>query len=69
MASESGKTTWPELVGANGDSAAATIEEENKNVKATVLKEGTPVTKDFRTNRVRVWVDENNVVTQAPTIG
>ena len=65
----SGKNSWPELVGANGEVAAATVERENINVDAVVLREGTGVTKDFRCNRVRVWVDEQGVVTRAPRIG
>ncbi|EEF41423.1 proteinase inhibitor [Ricinus communis] len=69
MADCLGKNSWPELVGANGDEAAAAIEKENKYVDAIVLKEGTPVTKDFRCSRVWVWVDENGVVTRTPTIG
>ncbi|EEF41424.1 Proteinase inhibitor, putative [Ricinus communis] len=64
-----GKDSWPELVGAKGDDAAATVEKENKHVHAIVLKEGTPVTRDFRCNRVWVWVDENGVVTRAPKTG
>ncbi|KAF2302508.1 hypothetical protein GH714_036619 [Hevea brasiliensis] len=67
MANEcAGKKAWPELLGGNGHSAAATIEKENKKVDAIVLKEGTSVTKDFRCNRVRVWGDDNRVVTRVP---
>ncbi|KAF8394317.1 hypothetical protein HHK36_020524 [Tetracentron sinense] len=64
-----GKNSWPELVGENGETAAAKIEKENHNVDAIVLLEGTPVTKDFRCNRVWVWVDEKGNVTRAPRIG
>ncbi|KAF9686876.1 hypothetical protein SADUNF_Sadunf02G0035300 [Salix dunnii] len=64
-----GKNSWPELVRANGEVAAATVERENIYVDAVVLREGTPVTKDFRCNRVRVWVDEQGVVTRVPQIG
>ncbi len=61
-----GKKAWPELLGGNGDSAAATIEKENKKVDAIVLKEGTSVTKDFRCNRVWVWVDDNGHSSSLP---
>ncbi|KDP36380.1 hypothetical protein JCGZ_08649 [Jatropha curcas] len=63
-----GKSSWPELLGANGKAAAALIEKENSNVNAIVLKEGTPVTADFRCDRVRVWVNECGVVVQVPII-
>ncbi|KAG6658747.1 hypothetical protein CIPAW_04G183600 [Carya illinoinensis] len=53
-----GKNSWPELVGA-----------ENSNVHATVLLEGTPVTRDFRCDRVRVWVKESGVVYAVPQVG
>ncbi|KDP36376.1 hypothetical protein JCGZ_08645 [Jatropha curcas] len=69
MASECpGKSSWPELLGANGKAAAALIEKENKHVNAIVLKEGTPVTRDFRCDRVWVWVNECGVVVRVPII-
>ncbi|XVE72986.1 hypothetical protein DITRI_Ditri11bG0081900 [Diplodiscus trichospermus] len=64
-----GKNSWPELVGEKGETAKAAIESENPNVGATVLLEGTPVTRDFRCNRVWVWVNENGQVVRVPTIG
>ncbi|KAG8653970.1 hypothetical protein MANES_05G086324v8 [Manihot esculenta] len=64
-----GKNAWPELVGIDGNCAAAIIEKENKHVKAIVLKDGTPVTGDFSCGRVWVWVNENNVVIGTPRVG
>ncbi|XP_018825238.1 inhibitor of trypsin and hageman factor [Juglans regia] len=70
MASECpGKNSWPELIGASGEAAAEKIEAENSNVHATVLLEGTPVTRDFRCDRVRVWVTESGVVYEVPRVG
>ncbi|KAG8653958.1 hypothetical protein MANES_05G086355v8 [Manihot esculenta] len=63
------KNAWPELVGIDGNCAAAIIERENKYVKAIVLKDGTPTTKDIQCWRVWVWVDENNVVIRTPEAG
>ncbi|KAG8389246.1 hypothetical protein BUALT_Bualt02G0208900 [Buddleja alternifolia] len=65
----SGKNSWPELVGANGEKAATVIERENRNVNAIVLKDGTPVTRDFRCDRVWVWVNDYGVVIRAPRVG
>ncbi|KAL9438065.1 hypothetical protein AB3S75_023852 [Citrus x aurantiifolia] len=61
--------SWPELVGVNGEIAAATIQKENPNVHAIIILEGTPVTQDFRCDRVRVVVDKYEKVVQVPRIG
>ncbi|PWA64721.1 hypothetical protein CTI12_AA263550 [Artemisia annua] len=64
-----GKSSWPELVGATGEAAATTIERENPLVDAIVILEGSPVTFDFRCDRVWVVVDSCGIVIQPPTIG
>ncbi|CAL5337504.1 hypothetical protein CsSME_00020723 [Camellia sinensis var. sinensis] len=72
MASEvecKGKSSWPELLGAKGETAAATVERENPLVNAVIVLEGTIVTKDFLCTRVRVWVDDCGIVTRVPVIG
>ncbi|KAM0050838.1 putative proteinase inhibitor I13, potato inhibitor I [Helianthus debilis subsp. tardiflorus] len=63
-----GKNSWPELVGKTGEVAAAIVEKENPLVNAIVLLEGTPVTMDFRCDRVRVWVNTDGVVIRTPVI-
>ncbi|KAG8373143.1 hypothetical protein BUALT_Bualt12G0140300 [Buddleja alternifolia] len=69
MASCSGKKSWPELVGVNGQAAAAIIEQENKKVNATLVEEGSFLSGDFRCDRVRVFVDGNGIVTEVPRVG
>ncbi|KAL6189514.1 hypothetical protein ACLB2K_040906 [Fragaria x ananassa] len=64
-----GKSSWPELLGAQGADAKATIESENASVTAVIVLEGTAVTKDFRLDRVRVWVNTDGIVTSIPKIG
>ncbi|KDP42134.1 hypothetical protein JCGZ_03191 [Jatropha curcas] len=64
-----GKSSWPELLGANGQAAAALIEKENGNVNAIVLNERSPVTPDFRCDRVRVFVNDCGVVVRVPIVG
>ncbi|OMP09335.1 Proteinase inhibitor I13, potato inhibitor I [Corchorus olitorius] len=64
-----GKNSWPELLGKSGESAKATVESENSNVSAIVLLEGTPVTKDFLCDRVRIFVNQQGHVVQVPNIG
>ncbi|GAB2229049.1 hypothetical protein Droror1_Dr00023184 [Drosera rotundifolia] len=64
-----GKNVWPELVGETGQAAAGKVQRENRFVHAIVLLDGTPVTKDFRCNRVWVWVDHKGIVIRAPHVG
>ncbi|KAI5680126.1 hypothetical protein M9H77_01353 [Catharanthus roseus] len=64
-----GKGSWPELVGERGEAAAAVVERENPNVRAIVLKDGTPVTRDFRCDRVWVWVNKERIVVRPPRVG
>ncbi|PON95051.1 Proteinase inhibitor [Trema orientale] len=67
---DTGKSSWPELVGMNGEEAAAIIMRENPKVTAVVVKEGTKVTMEFSCERVRVWVDKiNGIVKETPHIG
>lgn len=56
-------------MGENGEKAAATIERQNPTVNAVVVQDGTPVTDDFRCNRVWVWVNRYGVVVRVPIIG
>ncbi|KAM6546814.1 hypothetical protein CsatB_027550 [Cannabis sativa] len=64
-----GKTSWPELVGVEGEVAEETIERENPTVNAVVVKENAKGDTQFRCNRVRVRVNENGIVTMTPQIG
>ncbi|KAE8676219.1 curculin-like lectin family protein [Hibiscus syriacus] len=64
-----GKSSWPELVGINGQVAAHIIAKENPKVSVQIVKEGMMVTMDFRCDRVRVWVDKYGIVKMMPQIG
>ncbi|CAK9167957.1 unnamed protein product [Ilex paraguariensis] len=63
-----GKSSWPELLGTPGETAAATIERENPSVNAVIVEVGSTVTTDIRCDRVRVWVNTNGIVTRVPVI-
>ncbi|KAJ6376313.1 PROTEIN putative EXPRESSED-RELATED [Salix viminalis] len=69
VCSDTGKSSWPELVGINGEVAAKIIVRENPKVGAAIVKEGMMVTMDFRCDRVRVWVDKYGIVKDIPQIG
>ncbi|KAF3788998.1 Glu protease inhibitor [Nymphaea thermarum] len=65
-----GKSSWPELVGKQGQDAPPIIQAENPDVKEVhIVKEGTMVLTDFRCDRVRVWIKPNGTIYEAPTIG
>ncbi|CAA6675073.1 unnamed protein product [Spirodela intermedia] len=64
-----GKSSWPELVGYLADDAAAIIEDQNPLVNVIIVREGTPVTKDYRCNRVRLWVNQHDRIVRVPRIG
>ncbi|KAL5712235.1 hypothetical protein ACHQM5_014426 [Ranunculus cassubicifolius] len=64
-----GKLLWPELVGVDGETAAAVIERENPQVKAKILPESTGmVPEDFRCDRVVVWVRDDGIVERVPQV-
>ncbi|KAK4389484.1 Proteinase inhibitor [Sesamum angolense] len=63
-----GKNYWPELVGKSGEDAVKIIEEENSLVSALLVPPTIP-TRDFRCDRVFVYVDENGIVKYPPGIG
>ncbi|CAM8901847.1 unnamed protein product [Rhodiola kirilowii] len=64
-----GKNTWPELVGENGRHAAGIIERQNRFVRVIVLPVGSSTTKDFRCDRVWVFVKKNGTVAEVPRVG
>jgi hypothetical protein len=64
------KQQWPELVGVDGDVAKTTIAQENPSITTIqVLPKDSMVTMDYRTDRVRIFVDDNNKVVRTPIIG
>lgn len=62
---------WPKCVGMDGTECCNLVEGEAKQTRGNciVLSENSPVTMDFMTTRVRVFVDEDNVVTKIPHLG
>ncbi|MCL7026211.1 hypothetical protein MKW94_028610 [Papaver nudicaule] len=64
------KTQWPELVGKLGDTAKETIEKENPGLRQVVIVlDGSATDKAYFEDRVRVWVNESNVVIRVPKVG
>eukprot|EP00475_Leptophrys_vorax_P021349 TRINITY_DN2905_c0_g1_i2.p1 TRINITY_DN2905_c0_g1~~TRINITY_DN2905_c0_g1_i2.p1 ORF type:complete len:258 (+),score=-15.91 TRINITY_DN2905_c0_g1_i2:180-953(+) len=65
------KFEWPELVGMNVYKAKQRIltTMAGCNLDVKVVKQGTPVTMDFRTNRVRLFYDDDMTVASVPKVG
>ncbi len=63
---EERKTSWPEVVGLPVEEAKKVILKDMPDADIVVVPVGTPVTMDFRPNRVRIFVD---TVAGTPTIG
>lgn len=68
---ESRPTTWPSLVGMTGNEAKKQLEllygEEIYDIY--ILHENDPVTRDYRFNRIRIFTNDEGIVTTVPHIG
>lgn len=60
---------WSNLVGKSGQDAKQHILKDMPDAQVQVLPEGSPVTRDLRMNRVRVFVDAHQKVVSAPHPG
>ena len=64
------KQEWPELVGVDAQVAKQTIQGENPSItKVQILAQDSMVTMDYVTSRVRIFVNDNNVVARPPRVG
>lgn len=63
------KKKWPELVGKLGEEAKEEILKERPGLEIQVIPEDSMMTMDFREDRVRILVDANQKVSQAPRVG
>lgn len=61
--------SWPELVGKRYDEAKATIEKENPDLNVSMVRPGQPMTRDYRADRVRIMVDDHDIVKEIPSVG
>mmetsp|Transcript_106040 Transcript_106040/g.306710 ORF Transcript_106040/g.306710 Transcript_106040/m.306710 type:complete len:115 (-) Transcript_106040:35-379(-) len=67
MASKEGP--WPKCVGMTGEECVSYIDENTEGLTIVIVPEGSVVTEDFRTDRVRVFVDADDVVSSIPSRG
>jgi hypothetical protein len=66
---EEGKTSWPELVGKTGEEAKQVIQDQYPDFNIQIIPENSMVTMDYRTDRVRVFINANGIVTGTPQVG
>eukprot|EP00200_Dunaliella_tertiolecta_P005691 CAMPEP_0202354346 /NCGR_PEP_ID=MMETSP1126-20121109/9706_1 /ASSEMBLY_ACC=CAM_ASM_000457 /TAXON_ID=3047 /ORGANISM="Dunaliella tertiolecta, Strain CCMP1320" /LENGTH=68 /DNA_ID=CAMNT_0048946801 /DNA_START=153 /DNA_END=359 /DNA_ORIENTATION=- len=64
-----GKQTWPELVGKPYAEAEAVIKRDAPGILVSKVKPGSMMTMDYREDRVRVFVDNDDKVEKAPSLG
>ncbi|KAI7739297.1 hypothetical protein M8C21_026632 [Ambrosia artemisiifolia] len=63
------KTNWPELMGMKAEDAEKKIKEEMPTATVHVIPHDSFVTMDFRSTRVRLFVDSSQNVVKEPRIG
>ncbi|KAM0985337.1 hypothetical protein ACFX2I_012543 [Malus domestica] len=73
---QTGKSSWPELVGTRGEEAVAIIIKENPSVRAHTIYLYTmyppsfcALTQDLRFNRILIFIDQRCLVALPPKIG
>ena len=62
-------TEWPQAAGKNAEEVVAEIKQQNPALNVVKVPHGSPVTMDFRTDRVRVFFDQDGNVVGQPKIG
>eukprot|EP01040_Poterioochromonas_malhamensis_P010443 gene10443-11362_t len=60
---------WEHLVGRTGHEAKEMILKERSSLHVHVVPANAMVTMDYRTDRVRIYVDSEGKVARAPVIG
>ncbi|KZV27634.1 subtilisin inhibitor-like [Dorcoceras hygrometricum] len=64
------RTSWEEVVGLTADEASRKIKEEmGEGIRIHVVPSDSFITMDYRTDRVRIFVDSTGKVCSPPTIG
>ncbi len=61
--------TWPNVIGLSGQEAREKIQKEMPDAQIELFEKGSACTKDYKANRVRICVDNNNKVVDAPKLG
>lgn len=63
------KAEWPELEGKTAAEAKAALEQEAPGFKIQVIGPDMMATADYRCDRIRIWLNKEQRVSQPPRIG
>ena len=63
------QSEWRNMVGRNAEEAVAEIKQNNPSLKVVAIAEGSPVTMDYRLDRVRVFYNTKGEVSVEPKLG
>lgn len=63
------KRVWPELVGKDADAAIKILKEESGLDNIPIVRDNSAITLDHCPTRIRVFVNEKNIVTVDPRLG
>ena len=63
------KGKWPELVGQSAEAASQVIHNDRPELALNIVPAGAMVTMDHNVRRVRIYVNEQNMITSAPKVG
>ncbi|CAI5970835.1 unnamed protein product [Closterium sp. NIES-64] len=70
IGSDTGKKSWPEVVGMTGEAARKKIKASvPPNWTVGIVLSGFMMTSDFRDDRVLIYVDKAGIVQRIPTVG
>jgi hypothetical protein len=63
------KIEWPELQGKTADEAKAGLEKDAPRFKIQVIGPDMMATADYRCERIRIWLNKQQRVSQPPRVG
>ena len=69
MTVDDDKRKFPEYVGLSGEEVRTKLESERPTMIIQIVNLGDMVTMDYREDRIRIWVDDNGIVTKPPKVG
>ncbi|CAF1255888.1 unnamed protein product [Rotaria sordida] len=64
-----GRESWPGLVGMPADEAVVVIQRQKPYLEVIPVPEGSRIAMDFRQDRVRVFFDDDYLVSSVPRVG
>jgi hypothetical protein len=63
------RAEWPHVIGMDAEEAKQLILNDVPDSQVHIVKKSAMVTMDYRTDRVRIFIDEDRKVVRTPKIG